>query len=114
MHGIEQMTQMYIFYHSMNYTYKGTMDTTSRGALKRRSVEEATQLIDEIVKRKYRAPYEALGSSSKLRAGGVIEQNKMSTIEAKQDAIMNKMNNKKEKVIPVMKWELWKVLSRKM
>ena len=30
MHGIEQMTQMDILYHAMNYTSKGTVDAASR------------------------------------------------------------------------------------
>ena len=48
MHGIEKMTQMDIFYHAMNYTSKGTMDEASGGAFRRKSVEEATQLIEEL------------------------------------------------------------------
>ena len=47
MHGIKQMTQMDIFYHAMNYTSKGTVDATSGGAFRRKSNEEATQLIEE-------------------------------------------------------------------
>ena len=93
MHGIEQMTQMDIFYHAMNYTLKGTLDPASGGAFRRKSAEEATQLIEELAKSNYRAPFEALRSSSRLRAGGVIELDKMLAIEAKLDAIMNKMNN---------------------
>ena len=46
MHGFEQMTQMDIFYHAMNYTLKGTVDAASGGAFRRKSVEEATQLIE--------------------------------------------------------------------
>ena len=42
MHGIEHMTQMDIFYHAMNYTSKGIVDTASRGAFKRKSAKEAT------------------------------------------------------------------------
>ena len=42
MHGIEQMTQMYIFYHAMNYTSKGTVDVTSGGACRIKSAKEAT------------------------------------------------------------------------
>ena len=45
MHGIEQMTQMEIFYHAMNYTSKGTVNATLGGAFRRRSAKEATQLI---------------------------------------------------------------------
>ena len=97
MHGIESMTQMDIFYHAMNYTSKGTLDTTFGGAFRRKSVEEETQLIEELAKRNYRAPSKALRSSSRLRIGGVIELNKMTAIEAKLDSIMNKMNNQERR-----------------
>ena len=42
MHGIEQMTQMDIFYHAMNYSSKGTVNAASGGAFKRESAKEAT------------------------------------------------------------------------
>ena len=45
MHDIEQVTQMDIFYHAMNYTSKEIVDAASGGAFRRKSVEEATQLI---------------------------------------------------------------------
>ena len=96
MHGIEKMTQMDIFDHAMNYTSKGTVDAASEGAFRRKSAKEATQLIEELAKNNYRAPFEGLESSSKLRTKGVIELNKMITIEAKLDAIMNRMNNKEK------------------
>ena len=84
------------FYHVMNYTLTGTVDAASRGAFRRKSVEEATQLIEELAKRNYRALSEASGSITKLR-GGVSELNKMSSIEAKPDTIMNRMNNQEKK-----------------
>ena len=96
MHGIEKITQMDIFYHAMNYTSKGTMDATSGGAFRRKSIKEATKLINEVAKSNYRAPSEASGSSSRLR-GGVLELNKMSTIEAKLDTIMDRMNNQERR-----------------
>ena len=64
---------MDIFYHAMNYTSKGIVDAASRDVFRRKSVEEATQLIEELAKRNYIAPFEASGSSSKLRGGRVIE-----------------------------------------
>ena len=45
------------------------MDAASRGEFKRKSDEEATQLIKELAKSNYKAPFEASGSSSWLRAG---------------------------------------------
>ena len=82
---------MDIFYHAMNYISKGIIDAACCGAFKRKSVEKANQLIEDLVKSNYRAPYETLGSSSRLRGSGVIELNKMSTIEAKLDALTNKV-----------------------
>ena len=83
---------MDIFYHAMNYTSKGIIDVACYGAFKRKCVEKENQLIKDLVKRNYRALSETSRSSSRLRGSGVIELNKMSTIEAKLDAIMNKVN----------------------
>ena len=63
------MTQLNIFYHATDYTLKGTMDSASRGAFRRKSAEEATQLIEELAKSNYRAPSEALRSSRRLKGG---------------------------------------------
>ena len=41
MHGIDQITQMDMFYHAMNYTFKGIIDAAYCGAFKRKSPEEA-------------------------------------------------------------------------
>ena len=41
MHGIDQITQMDIFYHAMNYTSKGIIDAACCGTFKRKSAEEA-------------------------------------------------------------------------
>ena len=90
------MTRMDIFYHAMNYTSKRIVDAASGGAFRRKSAEEATQLIEELAKSNYKAPSEALRSSSRLRSG-VTELNKMSAIEAKLDTIMNRMNNKERR-----------------
>ena len=92
MHGIDQITQMDVFYHPMNYTSKGIIDAACCGAFKRKNVEEANQLIEDLAKRNYRGPSETSGSSSRLRRSGVIELNKMLAIEAKLEALMNKIS----------------------
>ena len=92
MHGIDHITQMNIFYHAMNYTSKGIIDLAYCGAFKRKSTEEANQLIEDLANSNYRAPSETSGSSSRLRGSGVIELNKMSATEAKLDALMNKVS----------------------
>ena len=85
--------QMDIFYHFMNYTSKGIIDAACCGAFKRKSAEKARQLIEDLAKSNYRAPFETSGSSSRLKGSKVIELNKMASIEAKLDALMNKLGN---------------------
>ena len=98
MHGIDLTTQMDKFYHSMNYTSKGLIDATYYGAFKRKSVEKAKQLIEDLAKCNYRAPSETSGSSSRLKGSGVIELNRMTAIEAKLDALINKMGNQDKRM----------------
>ena len=47
---------MNIFYHAMNYSSKGIIDATCCGAFKRKSDEEANQIIEELAKCNYRSP----------------------------------------------------------
>ena len=89
-HGIDQITQLEMFYHAMNYTSKGIIDTACCGAFKIKRAEEVNRLIEDLINNNYRAPSETLGISSRLRGSGMIELNKMSTIEAKLDSLMNK------------------------
>ena len=98
MHGIEEMTHMDIFYDAMNYTSKGIIKVAYCGAFKRKSVEEANQLIEDLAKTNYKAQSEASGSNNRLRRGGVIELNNMSATEAKLDALMRKMNNQERRI----------------
>ena len=55
MHGIDLTTQMDIFYHAMNYTSKGIIDAACCGAFKRKSAEEANQLIEDLTNNNYKA-----------------------------------------------------------
>ena len=66
---------MDIFYHVMNYASKGIIDASCYGAFKRRSAEEAKQLIEDFSKCNYKAPCKASGSISRLKGSGLIELN---------------------------------------
>ena len=77
----------------MNYTSKGIIDIACYGAFKRKSVEEAKQLIGDLAKCNYRAPSETSESNNRLEGSGVIELNRMIAIEAKLDALMSKIGN---------------------
>ena len=96
--GIDLTTHMDIFYHAMNYASKGIIDASCYGAFKRRNAEEAWQLIEDLSKCNYKALSEALGSSKRLKGNGLIGLDKMTAIEAKLDAVMNKLGNSERKM----------------
>ena len=77
----------------MNYTSKGIIDAACYGAFKRKSAKEAKQMIEDVAKCNYKAPSETSGSSSRLKGSDGIELNRMTTIEVKLDALMNKIGN---------------------
>ena len=93
MHGIDLTTHMDIFYHAMNYTSKGIIDASCYGAFKRSNAEEIRELIEDLVKCNYKAPSKASGSSSRMKGNGLIGLDRMTSIEAKLDAVMNKLGN---------------------
>ena len=82
----------------MNYTSKGIIDAACCGAFKRRSTDEAKQLIDDLAKFNYKAPSETSGSSSRLKGSGMLELNRMTTIQAKLDALMSKIGNQERRM----------------
>ena len=67
MHGIDQITQMDIFYHAVNYSLKGIIDSTCYREFKKKSVEEANQLIEDLAKRNYRALVETSRINNRMR-----------------------------------------------
>ena len=93
MHGIDLTAQMDIFYHAMNYTSKGIIDASCYGAFKRRNAEGARQVMEDLAKCNYKAPFEASGRSSIQRGNGLIGLDRMIAIEAKLDAVMNRIGN---------------------
>ena len=98
MHGIDLKTQMDIVYHSMNDTSKGIIDASCCGAFKRKSAEQARDLIADLAKCNMKAPSESSGSNSRTRGSGVIELNKMTSMEAKLDAIMHRMDKQEKRL----------------
>ena len=50
MHGIDLNTQMDIVYHALNDTSKGIIDASCCRAFKRKSAEEARDLIEDLAK----------------------------------------------------------------
>ena len=89
---------MDIVYHSLNDTSKGIIDASCCGAFKRKSVEEARDLIKDLEKCNMKAPSKTLGSNSRARGSEVIELKKMAAMEAKLDAIMHRMDKQERKL----------------
>ena len=75
MHGIDLKTQIDIVYHSLNDTSKGIIDASCCGAFKRKSAEEARDLIADLAKCNMKAPFEFTRSYNKAKGSGVIELN---------------------------------------
>ena len=96
MHGIDLKTQMDIVYHALNDTSKGIIDGSCCGAFKRKSVEEARYLIEDLAKCNMKAPSEF--SRENNRGKGVMELSKMTAMEAKLDAIMHRMDKQERKM----------------
>ena len=97
MHGIDLKTQMDIVHHSLNDTSKGIIDASCCGAFKRKSEKEARDLIADLAKCNMKAPSGFSGSNNRTRGSGIIELNKMTTMEAKLDAIMHRMDKQDKK-----------------
>ena len=97
MHGIDLKTQMDIVYHSQNDTSKGIIDASCCGAFKRKSAEEARDLIANLAKCNIKAPFGFSGSNSRTRGSGIIELNKMTAMEVKLGAIMHMMDKQDKK-----------------
>ena len=100
MHGIDLKTQMDILYHALNDTSKGIIDASCCGAFKRKSAEEARDLIEDLAKCNMKAPSEFSRGSS--RGKGVMELSKMTAMEAKLDAIMHRMDKQERKMHTVL------------
>ena len=98
MHGIDLKTQMDIVYQSLNDTSKGIINASYYGAFKRKSVEEARDLIADLAKCNMKAPSEFTRSYRKAKGSGVIELNTMTAMEAKLNAIMHRMDKQEKRL----------------
>ena len=96
MHGIDLKTQMDIVYHALNYTSKGIIDALCCGAFKRKSAEEARDLIEDLAKCNMKTPSKFTRGNN--RGKGVMELSKMTVMEAKLDAIMHRMEKQERKM----------------
>ena len=98
MHGIDLTTQMDIFYNAMNCTSKGIINASYYEGFKRRSAEEARQVIEDLAKCNYETPSASSGCSSRMRGNGLIGLDRATAIEAKLDEVMNKLSSNERRM----------------
>ena len=55
-------------------------------------------MIEDLAKCNYKTPSEASGSSSRLKGNGLIGLDRMTAIEVKRDAVMNKLGNSERRM----------------
>ena len=96
MHGIDLKKQMDIVYHALNYTSKDIINASCCGAFKRKSAEEARDMIEDLAKCNMKAPSEF--SRSIARGRGIMELSKMTAMEAMLDVIMNRIDTQERKM----------------
>ena len=89
---------MDIFYDSMNETSKGIIDASCCASFKRKSVDEARDLIEDLARCNMKNPSESSGSNSREKGSWIIELNKMIAMEAKLDAIMHRMDSQEKRL----------------
>ena len=95
MYRIDLKTQMDIVYHALNDISMGIIDASCCGAFKRKSAEEARDLIEDLAKCNMKTPSEF--SKGNNRGRGIMELSKMIAIEAKLDAIMHRIDKQEKK-----------------
>ena len=84
-----------IVYHALNDISKGIIDASCCGAFKRKSAEEAKELIEDLAKCNMKTPSEFSRGNS--RGKGIMELSKMTAMEAKLDAIMHRIDKQEKK-----------------
>ena len=101
-----------IFNNGLNDSTKALVDTVCGGSITMKTAREANVMFEELAKNNYQPPFER-GDGRKQ--GGIHEVDRMSSLEAKFEALMTKLNQQvnlplgklhtcKHKVL------LWKIL----
>ena len=84
-HGYKLSTQVQTFYNGLNYSTRALVDTVCGGLITTKTASEASQLFEELSKNHYQAPLER---NTGIRQGSLIEVDRVSSLEAKFDALM--------------------------
>ena len=83
--GYELSAQVQTFYNGLNYSARALLDTACGGSITTKTARKANQLFEELAKSNYQAHSEI---NTGRRQGGLIKVDRMSSLEAKFDALM--------------------------
>ena len=84
-HGYELSAQVQTFYNGLNYSKRSLVDSACGGSITTKTSREANQLFEELAKNGYQAPSER---RIRRKQGGILELDRMSSLEAKFDALI--------------------------
>ena len=90
-HGYELSAEVHIFYNGLNYSIRALIDAACGGLITSKTIRKENQLFEELAKNNYQPPSER---NSGKKQGGLIEMDRVSSLEAKFDALMTRLNNK--------------------
>ena len=93
-HGYELSAQVQIFYDGLNYSTRALVDATCRGFITVKIVRESNVMFEELAKNNYQ-PLSERGDGRKQ--GGIHEIGRMSSLEAKFEALMTRLNQQAPK-----------------
>ena len=93
-HGYELSSQVQTFYNGLNYSMRALVKATCEGSITTKTTREVNQLFDELAKKNYELPSER---NVGRRQGGILEMDRVSSLEAKFEALMTKLNQQTPK-----------------
>ena len=100
-HGYELWSQVQTFYNGLNYLTRSLADATCGGSITSKTAKETHQLFEELAKNNNQAPSERLNGR---KLGGILEMDRVSSLEAKFGSLMNKLNQQSTREPTI--WEI--------
>ena len=82
---------MQTLYNGLNYSTRALVDVACGGSITSKTTKEANKLFEELGKNNYQAPSK---KNTGRRQGGILELDRVSSLEVKFEALMTKLNQK--------------------
>ena len=93
-HGYELSAQVHIFYNGLNYSTRALVDAAHGGSITMKTTKEANLMFEELAKNNYQLPSER---GDGRRQGGIHEIDRISSLEAKFEALVTRLNQQAPK-----------------